>query len=125
MPLPQAARAYGYILTAKSQHSATVHTPHRGPIRFKILKTLEFDSVRKCMSVVVQEVDTNRLVLYSKGADSTMYRNLSRHQSGLPLLSGQHKMADSDPKEIVTEQHLSMYSRLGLRTLCLAKRVSV
>lgn len=110
--LVEAARAYGYILTAKSQHWATVHTPHSGPIRFEILKTLEFDSVRKCMSVVVREMGNNRLTLYSKGADSTIYRNLHCHKDG-----------GTSAVEAITEQHLSMYSKLGLRTLCLAKKV--
>ena len=124
-PCPQAARSYGYVLTAKSQHWATVHTPHRGAVKFEVLQTLEFDSVRKCMSVIVREEGTEALVLYSKGADSTIYRNLS-HRSGLPS-SVYHKMADiedhTNTRAAITEQHLNMYSKLGLRTLCLAKRV--
>ena len=67
--------------------------------------------MRKCMSVVVQEAGTDRLVLYSKGADATIYRNLSHSNDG------------TNTTTAVTEQHLSMYSKLGLRTLCLAKRV--
>lgn len=34
---------------------------------------LPFDSLRKCMSVVLQRQDANEIILYTKGADNVIF----------------------------------------------------
>jgi magnesium-transporting ATPase (P-type) len=45
-------------------------------IKFKLLETLEFSSHRKRMSVVAKNVSTNKIVVFSKGADSVIIKLL-------------------------------------------------
>lgn len=70
---------------------------------------LPFDSNRKCMSVLVRHPLTNELVLYSKGADSTILSSLaSQDMNSIPTIK--------------VRQHLQSYARQGLRTLMIAKK---
>lgn len=75
---------------------------------YTILETLEFNSTRKRMSVIVRMPDTNAIILFCKGADSVIYSRLG---------GGQTDMMRS------TETHLETYAQEGLRTLCVAQRV--
>lgn len=59
------------------------------------------------MSIIVQNIDTNELILYSKGADSVI----------LPLLTKKEYRIISK-----TQDYLNEYAKIGLRTLLLAKR---
>lgn len=74
---------------------------------YKILNTLEFNSTRKRMSAIVRTPD-NRIILFCKGADSIIYARLRRGE--------QMKLR----KE--TAEHLEMFAREGLRTLCIAQK---
>ena len=60
----------------------TILTPHKGLVEYQVLHVLEFDSHRKCMSVIVREKGTDQVVLYTKGADSAIFSFLDHH-SGL------------------------------------------
>ncbi|KAL8802372.1 MAG: hypothetical protein Q9182_003862 [Xanthomendoza sp. 2 TL-2023] len=72
---------------------------------FTVLNTLEFNSTRKRMSAIVR-MPNGKIVLYCKGADSVIYSRLrSGEQSQLRRLTG---------------EHLEMFAREGLRTLCIA-----
>ena len=44
---------------------------------FELLRTLEFDSDRKRMSVIVRDVTTGEIRLHCKGADSSVLRQCS------------------------------------------------
>ena len=120
----QAARAYGYTLVSRSPSHCTILTPGNQQITFEVLHVLEFDSNRKCMSVLVRRKGDPRVILYSKGADSVIYRNLA-HRSGLHPVEISGAEVDEGVPSLaeLTQMHLNMYARLGLRTLCLAKRV--
>jgi phospholipid-translocating ATPase len=78
------------------------------PEDIAILHVIEFNSTRKRMSVIVRRAD-GRLVLYCKGADSTVYERLAAGEAASPL--GQ-----------ATLEHLEVFAEDGLRTLCLASR---
>lgn len=84
----------------------------RGLIEYEVLKVLPFDSNRKCMSIVVRQTGTQEVILYSKGADSTIMSALA------PL------MDDADEAQLreQTQQQLDLYARQGLRVLVIAKR---
>ncbi|KAJ3675744.1 hypothetical protein LUZ60_004786 [Juncus effusus] len=74
-------------------------------MRYEILDILEFTSDRKRMSVVVKNLQTEKIMLLSKGADEAILPYSYRGQE------------IREYREAV--EH---YSHLGLRTLCLAYR---
>ncbi|KAI1392437.1 phospholipid-translocating P-type ATPase [Hypoxylon trugodes] len=77
-------------------------------IHYPILNIIEFNSSRKRMSAIIKMPD-GRIVLFCKGADSIIYSRLKRgEQAGLRK---------------TTAEHLEMFAREGLRTLCIAQRV--
>lgn len=77
-------------------------------IHYPILNTIEFNSSRKRMSAIIKMPD-GRIILFCKGADSIIYSRLKRGEQ-LELRK-------------TTADHLEMFAREGLRTLCIAQRV--
>lgn len=75
---------------------------------YDILNTLEFNSTRKRMSAIMRMPEDGRIVLFCKGADSMIYSRLVANQ--------QSELRKS------TGEHLELFAREGLRTLCVAKR---
>ena len=119
--LTQTAYAYGYVLLSRSPVLIRLQTPCYGILEYDILHILEFSSERKCMSVIVRERGhKGRLMLYSKGADSTIYSNLASDAVFHLQPNGEGQtMAD------VTLCHVNSYAQRGLRILCMARRVSI
>ncbi|MBE3044537.1 phospholipid-translocating P-type ATPase [Candidatus Bathyarchaeota archaeon] len=74
---------------------------------YPILNIVEFNSTRKRMSVIVKMPD-GKIVLFCKGADSIIYSRLRK---------GEQKQLRK-----TTAEHLEMFAREGLRTLCIAER---
>lgn len=74
---------------------------------YPILNTIEFNSSRKRMSAIVRLPD-GKIVLYCKGADSVIYARLKR--------------GEQQDLRRETAEHLELFAREGLRTLCIAKR---
>ena len=74
---------------------------------FQVLNTLEFNSSRKRMSAIIRSAD-GKITLYCKGADSVIYSRLKRGEQ--PELRK------------ATAEHLEIFAREGLRTLCIAQR---
>ncbi|EFN84690.1 Probable phospholipid-transporting ATPase VD [Harpegnathos saltator] len=109
LALVHAARAYDVKLVKRTPRSAIVSFPDKSTLAFEILHVLPFDSNRKRMSVLLRHPHTREIVLYIKGADTTM----------LPLLSA------SDENTVAAtniRQYLQSYARQGLRTLVMARR---
>ena len=75
---------------------------------FKVLNTLEFNSTRKRMSAIIRMPD-NKIILFCKGADSVIYSRL--------------KAGEQAELRRTTAEHLEMFAREGLRTLCVAQKV--
>ncbi|KAF4549938.1 Phospholipid-transporting ATPase DNF1-like protein [Elsinoe fawcettii] len=75
--------------------------------KFTVLNTLEFNSARKRMSIIIRFPD-NSIRLYCKGADSIIYSRL--------------KAGEQPELRKSTAEHLEMFAREGLRTLCIAQR---
>ena len=90
------------------------HFSGEGKVQLRILHVLSFDSHRKRMSVIVEHPITKEVIVYCKGADSAIMTNL-KPRSG-----------DEEEEQVYrnTQDHLLNYARHGLRTLCMAKRVS-
>ncbi|XP_055492654.1 phospholipid-transporting ATPase VD-like [Leucoraja erinacea] len=110
--LVHAARAYNCTLISRTSDQVTVELDHIGRLQFQLLHTLPFDSIRKRMSVVVRHPLTNKVVVYTKGADSGMMDLLN--------VSGDRQQKRIREK---TQNYLDGYAKEGLRTLCIAKKV--
>ncbi|XP_045478925.1 phospholipid-transporting ATPase VD isoform X1 [Harmonia axyridis] len=113
LALVDAAYNYNCRLINRTPTSVTVDLPDEERLSFEILNILPFDSSRKRMSVIVKHPVTKEIILYCKGADSTI----------LPCLAPAED--DSEQKQLInkTQQHLNAYAREGLRVLVMAKRV--
>eukprot|EP00912_Choanoflagellata_sp_UC4_P000226 UC4_evm2s139 len=104
LALVAAARSHGFFLKDREgglgEGSNIVIELKTGQKKFKLLKILPFDNVRKAMSVVI-EVEGECWVL-TKGADSSVLPNC----------------LESKDKSAITEAIIG-YSKLGLRTLAM------
>ncbi|KFP27973.1 putative phospholipid-transporting ATPase VD, partial [Colius striatus] len=116
--LVHAARAYKCVLQSRTPDHVTVDFAGLGSLTFQLLHTLPFDSVRKRMSVVVRHPVSNKVVVYTKGADSVMMDLLRTASEG----ANNSELEEKKIKE-TTQKHLDDYARRGLRTLCIAKKV--
>lgn len=100
------ARDCGFTVIGRSRDDIFVNV--MGEDRtYRVLNTLEFNSSRKRMSAIVRMPD-GQIKLFCKGADSMIYSRLKR---GI-----QQELRRS------TADHLEMFAREGLRTLCIGER---
>ncbi|EDW57650.1 phospholipid-transporting ATPase VD isoform X1 [Drosophila virilis] len=113
LALVNAAYSYDCCLLNRSPNHILVSMPTAGAtVEYEILKILPFDSSRKCMSIVVRQTGTQEIVLYTKGADSSI----------MPVLA---PCGNNSPEGLLreqTQQQLDRYAREGLRILVMAKR---
>ncbi|XP_023270669.1 phospholipid-transporting ATPase ID-like [Seriola lalandi dorsalis] len=101
--LVTAARNLGFVFRSRTPESITVVEMGR-QVTYELLAVLDFNNVRKRMSVIVRSPD-GKLTLYCKGADTIIYERL--HPACNKLME-------------VTTGHLNEYAGDGLRTLVLA-----
>jgi phospholipid-translocating ATPase len=126
--LVNAAKAYGVTLKARTPDSLTVDVPGLTSVNYDILHVLAFTSERKRMSVILRDHVTQEIILYCKGADSSMY-NILRPESFQPGAANgrrspiQNRGTTQEALAEVTQRHMDGFARDGLRTLCIAKRV--
>jgi phospholipid-translocating ATPase len=100
------ARDVGFTVTGRSADGIQLNV--LGEDRtYAVLNTLEFNSTRKRMSAIIRMPD-NRIILFCKGADSIIYSRLAR--------------GEQSELRKTTAEHLEMFAREGLRTLCVAQR---
>uniref|UniRef100_A0A672NB00 Phospholipid-transporting ATPase n=1 Tax=Sinocyclocheilus grahami TaxID=75366 RepID=A0A672NB00_SINGR len=99
--LVTAARNFGFVF--RSRTPETISLVEMGmPTTYKLLAVLDFNNVRKRMSVIVRSPE-GKLTLYCKGADTIIYERLHPSSS-----------------KLITTEHLNEYAGEGLRTLALA-----
>lgn len=129
--LVKAAQLYGYKLLSRSPEKVTLYIPGEGEVTYELLHVLPFESSRKRMSIVVRREDDSSIVLYCKGADSAVLPKLERSNqqfmadeidAGEGTWAARRESRGSLVEE--TASHLDLYARDGLRTLCMARRVS-
>ncbi|KAL8784094.1 MAG: hypothetical protein Q9213_004153 [Squamulea squamosa] len=98
------ARDCGFTVMGRSNDGIILNVLGKEQ-EFTVLNTLEFNSSRKRMSAIIR-MPNGKIILYCKGADSVIYSRLRPgEQSQLRRLTG---------------EHLEMFAREGLRTLCIA-----
>jgi len=106
------ARYCGYEFQGKDEMNILrVKNPKNEIREFELLHTLEFNSTRKRMSIILKDLSTNELILLTKGADSVLQTRLSKE--------------DDLDKINKTFSNLEAYATAGLRTLVLAKKILI
>uniref|UniRef100_A0A8C9TMC7 Phospholipid-transporting ATPase n=1 Tax=Scleropages formosus TaxID=113540 RepID=A0A8C9TMC7_SCLFO len=103
--LVTAARNFGFVFRSRTPNTITVQELGR-PVTYSLLAILDFNNIRKRMSVVVRSPE-GKIRLYCKGADTLLFERL--HPCNQDLMN-------------VTSDHLNEYAADGLRTLVLAYR---
>ncbi|KAM3614529.1 uncharacterized protein V6R79_015801 [Siganus canaliculatus] len=103
--LVTAARNFGFVF--RSRTPGTITTTEMGrTVTYTLLAILDFNNIRKRMSVIVRNPDGS-IRLYCKGADTVLLERL--HPCNQELMT-------------ITSDHLNEYAADGLRTLALAYR---
>ncbi|KAL4227660.1 Phospholipid-transporting ATPase ID [Mactra antiquata] len=100
--LVSAARNFGFVFKSRTPNTITIEILGKEEV-YDLLAILDFDNVRKRMSVIVRR--NGKIQLWCKGADSVIYERLDKSCSQLQEL---------------TTHHLNEFAQEGLRTLCLA-----
>jgi len=100
------ARDCGFTVLGRTNEGIIINVLGED-ITYTILNILEFNSARKRMSAIIRMPD-GKIKLFCKGADSMVYSRLKRGEQ--PELRR------------ATAEHLEMFAREGLRTLCIAER---
>ncbi|KRY36068.1 putative phospholipid-transporting ATPase ID [Trichinella spiralis] len=104
-----AARCFGYVFLSRTPRSISVEVMGVEE-EYELLWILDFNNVRKRMSVIVKK--NNKIQLYCKGADTVILRRITA--------------SPADHLYSTTQAHLDKFASDGLRTLCLAyKEISV
>ncbi|KAK5131718.1 hypothetical protein LTR08_000607 [Meristemomyces frigidus] len=101
------ARDVGFTVMGRTSDGGMIVNCLGEEREYMVMNTLEFNSARKRMSAVVRMPD-GKIMLFCKGADSVIYSRLKNREQ--PELRRQ------------TAEHLEMFAREGLRTLCIAQR---
>lgn len=113
LALVNSAYAYGFVLENRNPNTVLINEAGEGPVEYDILKILPFDSNRKCMSIVLRKIGGHEVVLYTKGADSTI----------MPALAPVAMDTEEYSLRELTENQLELYASQGLRVLLVAKRI--
>ena len=100
------ARDYGFTVIGRTQDGIILNIMGKEE-EFTVLNTLEFNSTRKRMSSIIRMPD-GKIMLFCKGADSIIYSRLKPN-------------TQQDLRK-TTAEHLEMFAREGLRTLCIAQK---
>ncbi|XP_064118289.1 phospholipid-transporting ATPase ID-like [Macrobrachium nipponense] len=100
--LVSAARNFGFVFKSRTPNSITIFAKGVQEV-YELLCILDFNNVRKRMSVILKK--DGKIRLFCKGADSIIYERLKEGQDSL---------------KYHTQEHLDRFAGDGLRTLCLA-----
>lgn len=102
--LVSAARNFGFVFKGRTPTSITLEVDGQED-QYDLLHILDFNNVRKRMSVIVQQ--GSKIKLFCKGADNVIFERINK---------------ESEQLKEMTLQHLSDFAGEGLRTLCLAMK---
>lgn len=128
--LSSAARNFGFVF--KNRTSSTIEIEVLGKTEiYELLAILDFNNVRKRMSVIVRDQD-NKITLYCKGADSVIFEHLGNESGNInnnnnltatpTNLNATTPTTNTTNVKEATNDHLERFAGVGLRTLCLAKK---
>lgn len=104
------AHAYGCTMTHRNNNEIIVKIKGTQE-KFKILHFVKFEARRKKMSIVVQNVNSQKISMYLKGADEVVLE-----------LARQSQVDKTVDSLRATKSSIDEFAIQGLRTLCMAKR---
>ncbi|ODV95683.1 hypothetical protein PACTADRAFT_43115 [Pachysolen tannophilus NRRL Y-2460] len=108
--LVKVARDLGYLFVERTRNGFILQKFNGTPQEIKVLNIIPFNSTRKRMSVIIEinENDSKKIFMITKGADNVIYERLSPNQD----------------QEVIskTALHLEEFAKEGLRTLCIASK---
>ncbi|KAL3319139.1 hypothetical protein Ciccas_002202 [Cichlidogyrus casuarinus] len=116
--LVKTACTLGCKLLQRGPNFVQIWLPELGLVTLEVLHILPFDSIRKRMSVIIRHPITSEAILYTKGADSAIMPCLCDGAIAVETSNSAHLVQSAN-------NHLDNFSREGLRTLVLAKKVLV
>ncbi|GMS92277.1 hypothetical protein PENTCL1PPCAC_14451, partial [Pristionchus entomophagus] len=134
LALVKGARRFGYYMTARANNSVTFQRVGEPDIKVEVLCTLPFDTDRKKMSVCIVGAHDEEVIVFSKGADSSMLKSTGKRvkrpserlqaipeedEDGFPLQSTNFQPS----REELIRSKVDEYARMGLRTLVMGMRV--
>nr|XP_045587863.1 phospholipid-transporting ATPase ID-like [Procambarus clarkii] len=85
--LVSAARNFGFVFKSRTPNSITIIAKDI-PETYELLCILDFNNVRKRMSVILKK--DGKIRLYCKGADSIIYERLKDGQDSFKRLTQEH-----------------------------------
>ena len=91
--LVSAAKNFGFAFKGGDQETLHLELPNGEERSFDLLHILDFDNDRKMMSVIIRHRDSGQIVIYVKGADTSVYNRL---QDG----DKKHKNETTDAMEV-------------------------
>lgn len=104
--LVNGARYLNYIYTKKDIHNTLYLEINNQEHKFKLLNTIEFDSKRKRMSVIVRDMNSGKIILFMKGSDSILRTLTTKNREYFKI----------------NEEHLIEFSSQGLRNFNIGYR---
>ena len=111
LELVKAAAAQGFKLINTSSEQKIIRIGHGGDdqIEFDVLNALNFSSERKRMSLIIRRKTDQKIIIYTKGADSEILKRLNK------------KNSVKDSTKFISNS-IEIFSRYGFRTLLVAYR---
>ena len=85
--LVSAARNFGFVFTQRTPRSITITFNGQEEV-YELLCILDFNNVRKRMSVILKR--NNKIRLYCKGADTVIFERLRAGQDGIMNQTQEH-----------------------------------
>ena len=76
---------------------------------YEVLLNIPFSSQRQRSTIIVKDLKTNNIKLYIKGSDSQIFKKINSYSK--------------DNIYEITKEHLNIFARRGLRTLCYAFKI--
>ena len=112
LALVEGAQNHGYAFKGKDGNGVISILRKRDDqiLKYKLMNTLEFNSTRKRMSIIIRDLQTGAIELLCKGADSVISPRLDLTD---PNISSYMES---------TQIYVDQYANEGLRTLLLAKK---
>lgn len=120
--LVSAARNFGFVFRERTPNSITIEVMGSKEV-YELLCILDFNNVRKRMSVILRR--NGQLRLYCKGADNVIYERLRKGDDDIKHATQEHlnvSVLSENYGTIFTICRLQKFAGEGLRTLCLASR---
>lgn len=107
------ARDMGFVFLGRDSNKLLVKIKGEEKT-FILLNVLEFNSTRKRMSVIIKPMDSDRIVLLCKGADSVIYERLCTE-------FGNQKELEQDQQELrdSTSRDLEQFANEGTLFICI------